>query len=122
MDPSFADVNTSSAPKRPYTAPLLNDDQTTKTPQPGSRGRSLDLEHEIGLAGGLLALCASRAELGREGVAERSADGYRNYNSRMRFPPAIIPRFTLTPTPPGCTLNCAGTYQKTIHENRFRCP
>jgi len=26
MDPSFADVNTSSAPKRPYTAPLLNDD------------------------------------------------------------------------------------------------
>ncbi len=25
-DLSFADVNTSSAPKRPYTAPLLNDD------------------------------------------------------------------------------------------------
>jgi hypothetical protein len=23
---SFADVNTSSAPRRPYTAPLLNDD------------------------------------------------------------------------------------------------
>ncbi len=49
-DLSFADVNTSSAPRRPYTAPLLNDDPDNENaPDLTGRGRSLYLEHEAGL-------------------------------------------------------------------------
>ena len=48
-DLSFADVNTSSAPRRPYTAPLLSDDSDNKNaPDRTGRGRSLYLEHETG--------------------------------------------------------------------------
>jgi hypothetical protein len=51
-DLSFADVNTSPAPKRPYTAPLLNDDPDNENaPDQTDRGHSLYLEHETGLAG-----------------------------------------------------------------------
>jgi len=49
-DLSFADFGTPCAPKRPYTAPLLNDDPNNENaPDLTSRGRSLFLEHETGL-------------------------------------------------------------------------
>jgi hypothetical protein len=49
-DLSFADFSTRSAPKRPYTAPLLSDDlDNENAPDLTSRGRSLYLEHETGL-------------------------------------------------------------------------
>ncbi len=48
----------------------------------------------------------------REGVAERSADGYRNYNSRMQPPPVIIPGFTLTIAPPEYTLDCVESIKR----------
>ncbi len=66
-DLSFADFSTGSSPKRPYTAPLLNESPDSENaPDLTDRGRSLYLEHETGLAGGLRPLCASRAKLGRE--------------------------------------------------------
>jgi hypothetical protein len=67
-DLSFADFSAPSAPKRPYTAPLLNDDPTNENaPDLTGRGRSLDLEHETGLAGGLRPLA----------LAERSSAANR---------------------------------------------
>ena len=49
-DLSFADFSTRSAPKRPYTAPLLSDDPDNENaPDLTGRGRSLYLEHETGL-------------------------------------------------------------------------
>ena len=49
-DLSFADFSAPSAPKRPYTAPLLNDDPNNENaPDLTGRGRSLYLEHETGL-------------------------------------------------------------------------
>jgi hypothetical protein len=66
-DLSFADFGSPSAPKRPYTAPLLSDGSDNENaPDLTGRGRSHFLEHETGLAGGLRPLCASRAKLGRE--------------------------------------------------------
>ncbi len=49
-DLSFADFGTPSAPKRPYTAPLLSDDPTNENaPDLTDRGRLHFLEHETGL-------------------------------------------------------------------------
>jgi len=49
-DLGFANVGTSPAPKRPYTAPLLSDDPDSENaPDLTGRGRSLYLEHETGL-------------------------------------------------------------------------
>jgi hypothetical protein len=49
-DLSFADFNTPSAPKRPYTTPLLNDGPDSENaPDLTSRGRLEKLEHETGL-------------------------------------------------------------------------
>ncbi len=56
-DLSFADVNTSSATRRPYTAPLLNDDPDNENaPDLTGRGRSLYLEHETGFEPATLSL------------------------------------------------------------------
>ena len=47
---SFADFSTRSAPKRPYTAPLLSDDPDNENaPDLTGRGHSVYLEHETGL-------------------------------------------------------------------------
>ena len=47
---SFADFSTGSSPKRPYTAPLLNETPDSENaPDLTGRGRSLLMEHETGL-------------------------------------------------------------------------
>jgi len=77
-DLGFANVGTSPAPKRPYTAPLLSDDPDSENaPDLTGRGRSHFLEHETGLAGGLRPRCASRAKLGREPATPTLAKGRR---------------------------------------------
>jgi hypothetical protein len=49
-DLSFADFGTKSAPKRPYTAPLPNDDPDNENaPDLTGREHSVLLEHETGL-------------------------------------------------------------------------
>ena len=49
-DLSFADFSAPSAPKRPYTAPLLSDDTDNENaPDLTGRGRLRILEHETGL-------------------------------------------------------------------------
>ena len=51
-DLSFADFGSALAPKRPYTAPLSSDHADSENaPDLTGRERSLDLEHETGLAG-----------------------------------------------------------------------
>jgi hypothetical protein len=51
-DLSFADFSTGSSPKRPYTAPLLNESPDSENaPDRTGRGRLRFLEHETGLAG-----------------------------------------------------------------------
>ncbi len=67
-DLSFADVNTSSAPKRPYTAPLLKDDPDNENaPDLAAEGVHLIWSTRPGS----LASCA------RDALAERSSAANR---------------------------------------------
>jgi hypothetical protein len=67
VDLSFADLEVRDGSERLYPAPGLSTEAEHENAlDPTGRGRSLDLEHETGLAGGLRPLCASRAKLGRE--------------------------------------------------------
>jgi hypothetical protein len=76
-DLSFAGFGTLSAPKRPYTAPLLSDGPDRENaPDLSGRGRSLYLEHETGLAGGLRPLA----------LAERSSATNRRSPRWQRVP------------------------------------
>jgi hypothetical protein len=62
----------------------------------------------------------------RKGVAERSADGYRNYNSRMQFPHAIPasehPRIYVDSSSTGVHTGLHAGYWKSAHENLRCCP
>ena len=80
-DLSLADVNTSSAPKRPYTAPRLNDDPDNENaPDLAAEGVHLIWSTRPGSlarAASRRALCASRAKLGREPATPTLAKGLK---------------------------------------------
>ncbi len=81
-DLSLADVNTSSAPKRPYTAPRLNDDPDNENaPDRTSRGRSFDLEHETELE--LLGSFASSPPRWQERTTPKKINNLRSSDRHM---------------------------------------
>jgi hypothetical protein len=67
MDLSFADFEVRDGSERLYPAPRSTTQAEQKNaPDLSGRGRSIYLEHETGLAGGLRPLSASRAKLSRD--------------------------------------------------------